>query len=605
MMRDLREKTKLVMIIVALAFVGLMVFEWGMDISGSTVAQQTGELGRVNGEPVPFEAYSMAYQQLYSEAQAQSGTTQLSRERIRQLEDQAFNEVVNEILMSQELRRRNIQVTDAEVVQAAQWTPHPDLMQNELFLTDGQFDINKYQQFLSSPAANEQLLLQLEQYYRSTIPRSKLIRQVTAGIYLSDAELWQIWRDQNETATVEYVPLNISVLVPGDVEVTESEIRDYYNENREQFERSETGRFTIAAISKASTAADTAAALERASELREEILAGADFAEVAARESDDPGSSGSGGNLGAFGRGQMVAPFEEAAFSLPVGQVSEPVGTDFGYHLIEVTERQDDQVQARHILISHEPSEEALDRLYTRADSLEAVATRAGVERAAQALGTTAREGVVISMTESFVPGVGTAVEAVEWARDEQLQEEPLDVSPVFETPEAFYVVELEEYIEPGTMPLEEAAPEIRRQLIVEKKRELAREIGQEIVAEVRGGKPLEEAAQERGLSLESTGPLTRTGFNPTLGQANAATGAAFGVPIGELSDAVSTQTGLFIIRPTSRIEADREEFEAQREQIRQAATFQLQQEAVNRWLEDLRREADILDRRRDVLVAS
>ncbi|MEX0912597.1 MAG: hypothetical protein WD031_04125, partial [Gemmatimonadota bacterium] len=142
-------------------------------------------------------------------------------------------------------------------------------------------------------------------------------------------------------------------------------------------------------------------------------------------------------------------------------------------------------------------------------------------------------------------------------------------------------------------------------QLIVEKKRELAREIGQEIVAEVRGGKPLEEAAQERGLSLESTGPLTRTGFNPTLGQANAATGAAFGVPIGELSDAVSTQTGLFIIRPTSRIEADREEFEAQREQIRQAATFQLQQEAVNRWLEDLRREADILDRRRDVLVAS
>src|SRR5687767_395331 len=79
MMRDLREKTKIIMIVVALAFVGLMVFEWGMDISGSTVAQQTGELGRVNGEPINYEAYNLAYQQLYENARQQLGVTQLSR----------------------------------------------------------------------------------------------------------------------------------------------------------------------------------------------------------------------------------------------------------------------------------------------------------------------------------------------------------------------------------------------------------------------------------------------------------------------------------------------------------------------------------------------
>src|SRR5690606_17908225 len=135
MMREMREKTKVVMIIVAVAFVGLMVFEWGMDISGTSVATQTGELGQVNGEPVPYEAYSLAYQQLYEQARAQMGGVQLTREQIREIEDRAFDEVVNDILLRQEMRRKDIRVSDQEIVQAAQWMPHPDLMQNEIFLT--------------------------------------------------------------------------------------------------------------------------------------------------------------------------------------------------------------------------------------------------------------------------------------------------------------------------------------------------------------------------------------------------------------------------------------------------------------------------------------
>jgi hypothetical protein len=82
-----------------------------------------------------------------------------------------------------------------------------------------------------------------------------------------------------------------------------------------------------------------AEALALANELRERILAGEDFAALAAAYSDDPGSAANGGDLGWFGRGRMVAPFEDAAFSLEVGEVSEPVKTDFGYHLIKVTEK--------------------------------------------------------------------------------------------------------------------------------------------------------------------------------------------------------------------------------------------------------------------------
>jgi peptidyl-prolyl cis-trans isomerase D len=598
MMRDLREKTKIIMIVVALAFVGLMVFEWGMDISGMSVAEQTGEIGRVNGEPISAVSYSSAYQQLYDQARQQMGGEPLSREQVRQIEDRAFNEAVNEILMQQELRRRGIGVSDREVIQAAQWLPHPELMQNELFMTNGEFDINKYQQFLTGPTANEDLLLQLEQYYRSSIPRSKLLRQLTAGVYIGDAELWQVWRDQNETATVEYVQLSPSILVPGNVEVSEREVRTYYDQNREQFQRPPTARVTLAHIPKTTAAPDTVAALEEALALREEILAGADFSEVAARASDDQASVASGGDLGTFARGDMVAPFDSAVFSLPVGELSEPIATPFGFHLIEVLERTEEEARARHILLSYEASEDALDALYARADSLEMLAERTDVARAARIVGGSVQEGVLISSDQSYVAGVGSVLEAVEWVETEQLAPDPFDVSPVFETAEAFYLVELEAYRPAGQTPLSEATAEIERQLILRKKSEEARRIGQQMVTEIRGGTSLTDAARERGLAVDTAGPFSRIGFNPAFGQANAVTGAAFGVPIGEVSDVLETPGGLFIIHPLERTEADLADFEEQKDSLRDFILYQLQQEALARWMEELRREADIVDRR-------
>jgi peptidyl-prolyl cis-trans isomerase D len=605
MMREMREKTKWVMIIVAVAFVGLMVFEWGMDISGTNVASQTGELGRVNGEPVPYEAYSLAYQQIYNQVRDEYGGMQLSREQIREIENRAFDEVVNDILLRQEMRRRAIRVSDREIVQAAQWIPHPELMQDELFLTDGQFDISKYQRFLTGPAANEQLLQQLEDYYRSTIPRSKLIRQITSGLYLSDAELWQLWRDQNETATVDYVALSVSVLVPGDVPVTDREVRAYYDANRDRFTRPARARVNLAYISKTATAADTVAAFNKAIALHQEILEGADFGAVAARESDDVGSRELGGRLGSFGRESMPDAFGEVAFSIPIGELSEPVETEFGFHLIQVHERTDDEVDASHILVSYAPNDAALDLLYSRADSLESLAERGGIERAAGALNAEYRTGVVIAEDQPYVPGIGSAIEGLEWIQDQQVAVEPVDVSPVFETSEAFFLVTEEAYSPAGTIPFAEATQDARRQLIVEKKLEAARGIGHQMVGEVRAGKPLETAAAERGLSVETAGPISRLGFNPAFGQSNAVIGSAFGVPIGEVSDVVGTPGGLFIVRPIERETADREEFEAQKEQLRQAALFQIQQEALARWMEDLRRNADILDRRNEMMTQS
>lgn len=124
--------------------------------------------------------------------------------------------------------------------------------------------------------------------------------------------------------------------------VNEEALRALYEKNKNQYEqvkarhilvRFQGSRVPLKPDQKDLTDAE---ALAKAQELRKRILAGEDFASVAKAESDDTGSGANGGDLGQFGRGQMIPQFEEAAFRLPVGQVSEPVKTPFGYHLIRV-----------------------------------------------------------------------------------------------------------------------------------------------------------------------------------------------------------------------------------------------------------------------------
>jgi peptidyl-prolyl cis-trans isomerase D len=605
MMRDLRQKTKWVMIIVALAFVGLMVFEWGMDMSGQSAGIQVGEVGRVNNTPISYQRYDEVYRDLLVRAQQQTGSAQLTREQMRQVDEATWDQLVGEALIQQEIRRRGIRVTAAEIRQAARTSPHPELMQNEIFQTDGRFDLEKYQQFLSSPAASDDLLLQLEGYYREQIPRAKLLRQVMAGAFIPDSELWRSYRDSNERATVEYVTLDLNTLVPGEVEVTEREIRDHYRRNRETFRRSASAVLNVAWISKAPTAADSAAALERAREARTEILAGASFAEVAERVSADRGSAAQGGALGTFGRGQMVPEFEEAAFSAPIGQVTEPVQTDFGYHLIEVTARADEQVTARHILVSLERSEESVDRLYARADSLEALAPARGVQQAASQLRAEYAERQEVAGALPYLPGVGDASELLEWASEELAEEGRVigTVTPLFETEQAFYLARVESFSEGGEIPLAEATPQIRSQLELEKRRERARAIGREMRAEVRGGTGLEQAASSRGLRVERHGPFTRQDFNPVFGQANSVIGAAFGTPLNQVSEVVESTAGLFLLRPVARTEADRSAWEQQKDEQRGIEQAQIQSVHFQRWLTHLRESARIIDRRGEVLT--
>ena len=123
-MRQMRDNVKWIMALTAITFVGLMVFGWGMDITGRSGTQATGgEIGRVNGDPITYEEWSNAYRSNYDLAQRQGGT--ITAAQNKQIEDQTWNQLVMQKLVGQELEKRGIDVSDSEIRQAARFAPPP------------------------------------------------------------------------------------------------------------------------------------------------------------------------------------------------------------------------------------------------------------------------------------------------------------------------------------------------------------------------------------------------------------------------------------------------------------------------------------------------
>jgi peptidyl-prolyl cis-trans isomerase D len=593
MMRQMRENTKWIMLITAAAFVALMVFEWGMDASGQSGG--AGNVGQVGGTNVSVIEYQTIYRNLYDQVQ-RTQDEPISSQQNREIEDMAWDEIVNQILIQNELDRRGIRVSDDEIRQAAQTSPPEELRNDPSFQTDGQFDPQRYQQFLAQAAQDPRFLQQLEQYYRDIIPRSKLVNQLTSGVYISDRQLWEEFQERNEQAQASFIALPARDHVSdAEVEVTQEEIQSYYNENRDDFSVPAAAQLRYTYMTKAPTQADTLAAEERAQRIYEELQDGMPFEDLADLESDDRTTGSQGGQMEPFTRGDWPDSFEEVAFSIPVGEVSEPFRTATGWHILEVESRDDDEVEARHIFLSFDRTDDSEIRLLTRADSLETMGQNMTVDEAASQLGLSARTGEI---TEDYaiLAGVGQADEAQEWIFEER--EGPGAVSPVFENREAFYMVEILGQTRAGYLPLEDVAADIEARLRVEKKVERTMADARELMEELRSGTELESLADRLGRQVQTTDHFTRMDFVPGLGTRNAAIGAAFSRSPGEFAGPVRIGDQIVLLRVDDRVEADREAWEEQKGFQRMQRTAEIRQDRLDRWLDGLREVTRIRDNR-------
>ncbi|MDO8502374.1 MAG: peptidyl-prolyl cis-trans isomerase [Gemmatimonadaceae bacterium] len=600
----MRSSAKYIWIFLVIFFVGGFLLAETSGLLGRGPLTSTTTVATVNGEDILATTWYNAVSALEQQATQQTGRGITLDER-RRLSDEAFEQLVGDALLRQEFRRRKIRVTDDEIAEAARYAPPPQLAQSPELQTEGRFDPEKYQRFLSSPAARQEgILLQLEAYYRDQIPREKLFEQVAADVYVSDERLWSIWQDTRDTTQMSYVVFRPELIPDADVTVPESEISDYYDKNKKDFERPAHAVVSVIAIPRAVSAADSAAVRTRLLALRDRIIKGEKFEDVSRAESSDSASASQGGSLGKGGRGRFVPAFEDAAYALKPGELSQPVLTQFGYHLIRVDERKGDTISLRHILLPIQQSDSAATATDRRADELARIAASSDkpevLDEASRKLGIPIKRASVLetdalTIGGKFVPSVGP------WAFQGA---KPGETSDLFDAEDGYYLGRLDSLTNGGIPSLEQATPEIRSILAIQKKLDKLMPRAQQFASQA-ARTSLEDAAKAAGLAVIHSEPFTRVGGAAGIGRLNQAVGAAFSLPIGAVSTPIRVYDGIFVERVDQRVLQDRSEWEKVKAAQRAQVTQQLKQQRVRDFLQNLRESAKITDRRKEIEAAN
>ena len=597
MMQAFRNAAKPLMVVVAFTFFAWLVLDLSGITGGTGLLTQTA-VGKINGRSIDARTYQSIVQQSIDARQRQNPGT-MGLEDYQRVRDEVWDQIIQSSVLDAEYRRRGIQVSDDEIVQAIRTSPLNDFRNVPEFQTDSQFDLGKYQRWLTSSVA-QQYLPSLESQYRDELQRAKLLRVVTADIYLPDAALWERYRDEHEMVKVGLTAIIPRNAVPDStVKVSDDEIAKYYQAHRDELKRPRTAYLSYVALPRVTQASDTAAARTRADSARREILGGALFADVARRESTDSASAVKGGDLGEWTKGSMDPAFDSAAFALPLHTVSQPVLSQFGYHVIEITSRKGNKAKGRHILFPIEITGEHRDHLDAQADSLE----RLGAERADPAALDTVARALKLRIGKSGPVQQGSKVElgplvipdAGVWA----FQAKRGATSPVIETSYSFYIFRLDSLQQAGVPPLSEIRSVVTHAAREHKKWDAARSLAKEYLKRVEGGGTMAQAATAMKLPNQEFGPFSR--INPPLTNP-VVVGTAFGLDAGQRSGVLDTKDGIYVLETLSHTKADSAAFVKGLDEYRARAINLARQERIRNYITALRSAAKIVDNREKVL---
>lgn len=598
MLQVMRSSAKFVFWILAVAFIGGFLLAESSGLLNRGAVTPTTAVATVNGTDILYMDWLRRSQQLTQQAQQESGRS-LTQDEITRIENQAFDEMVTEILLQQEYRRRGITISDAELRDYARFAPPDWITRDPSLQTDGQFDPAKYQRLLASSQARQGgLLIALEQYYRSEVPKEKLAEQVTAGVFATDVDLWRAYQDANDSASVSFVVFRPQPTA-ADSNVAEADLRKYYEVHKSELKRVGRAKVSVLAIPRAITPADSAAVRARVEQLRAEILGGAKFEDVAKRESADTISGSNGGDLGKGSKGRFVPEFEKALDALKPGELSGPVLTQFGYHLIRLDSRAGDTTQAHHILLRIQPSDSSQAKMDREADQLARIAAGsdqpAKFDEAARTLGltpftVTVAEGEPAVHDGQYVPSVSA------WAFGGAKAGE---ISDLFDSDEGYFLARLES-VQPGGTTFDAVKDDVRGRLALD--RAVERTIPQASdLSNAARASSLEAAAAARKLTVQKTGMVTRSGAAAAFGNIGEAIGAAFALPVNAVSVPIRQTDAVYVLRVDAKKPADRAAFEAAKKAIRAQRLSQMKQQRLQAYYQDLRKSATIEDRRKEI----
>jgi peptidyl-prolyl cis-trans isomerase D len=572
---------------VVLAFVVTIFYSWGVrSTSGPTRSEVATIFGRPISAPVFQRTQNALYQSYQQIFRNQPGVDLREHFNFR---DMALEQLAKDALLLRMAEQNGFVVTDQELADHIARIP--------AFQEAGRFDPQRYEMVLRSqvpPIAPQRF----ETEQRDSLLRNKIYTLVQQSVQVTEIEAEQAYRREHEQVAVRYVTL-IPSLFEAQVTVTDEAVQTYYDTHRETYRDAERRQIRYVAIApqrfamerdfspaeieayytahqetfqrpehvharhilfklaESATAEQEAAVRARAESVLSELRNGADFAALAAAHSEDTATATAGGDLGVFPRGQMVNAFEDVAFSLPVGQLSDLVRTPFGLHILRVDEKAAEGLkplsEVQQDIVTQLREEKAREAAIAFTDdfvvTLEDNPSRF-VELATQH-GLPVVTTSFVTATES-VPDITDVPDVVRRAFALQGQA----VETVQGAAGSYYVLQVAE-IQPTTIPALDAVRErVTQDVRMQQATELASQKAAEWVTQVQAGTALEALASGLQIQVSETTLFQRGDAIPQLGSVPTFSRVAFELPPNEVG---MTHEGsrVFVLQVTERREAD------------------------------------------------
>ncbi len=515
---------------------------------------------------------------------------------------QIIEQMINERVLEYQADKMGFRVTDQETASAIR-EALPQLFPDGKFIGNDAYASMLAQQDLS--------IGEFEQTMARQLKLNRIRNMVAQSVVVTAAEVEKEFKRRNEKAAIEYVRISPET-VKAAVTVSEAEMRDYYEKNKASFQVPERRALKLLVLEPARIEASVQVPEERieraynqekdrfrvaervaarhillntteksedeekkirakAEDLLKKVKAGGDFAALARANSDDPGSKEKGGDLGWIVRGQTVPEFEQAAFSLKPGQISDLIKTQYGYHIIQVQQKEEARLKPL-----AEVRGELLDELRKQAVADQIVKTieDAGREwrKNPQAWAEIARK-YSLQVTDVEKVGRGEPVPEIGVNRDFEETVFALkkgEVSQPFQAPGEHQVIAMvTDIIPPSTASFEDSKTRIRDYLSNEKAKELAKARSAEFEAKVKELGDLRKAAQAMKLEVKTTPEFTRVGAVEGLGSADSLPDA-FTKPVGTIFGPIQFGDAYVMGRVSARKDADNAEFISQAKAIRE-----------------------------------
>ena len=622
MLKYLRNRTTMgylvgtiLLVLVIFAFIVLYIPDF-MGSGGG--ANSSGEVASVEGVPITAQHFVQRYQLQERIYRAQFGE-QFNPGLMKQLglDEMVLQGLIQEVLLAVEADRQGLIVTDRELSE--------QILKDPSFQSNGQF-IGR-QAYLTLLRQNGLTPQDYEAQMRQALLRDKLQGMLMDGVTLSPQELKQEYRQRNEKSTFEYFFIPRSEFVEQDavgdedaaaffethqedyylpvqrkarymtitpqsflatVNVTDREIERYYNRNIYLYETSE--QVGASHILFKTAEKDEEEVRSNAEAVLAQLQSGADFAELAKKHSEDT-SADNGGSLGLFGRGEMVPEFEQAAFSMDVGQVSDLVRSTYGFHIIKVTQKQDPLTRpldsVRDEILNTLRMEKAQDKMEEAVGSASAfLQDMKSLEALAQRYPTVQLQETSFFGREDTIPQLGNSPEARKLAFDLNIGE----VSPAIRIGTGYAFFEILEENEPRIPSLDEIKERVRADLVQERAMKSALNRAEEIAGKLRSGQKVDSVAKGSGLELKTSESFISTTILPEAGRSPAVADVAFSSELNSFSHPARSENGYVVLRVLERTGFSPEEFESEKNSFSEQLLSEKRQRAWSAYLQELQR---------------